>query len=149
MPVMQDDFRQLILEEYKALRAESLRCAQTVATTVWVGVTGFLVTIGAAIAAARYVQNYEYLLLVTLILLVLQSLAASLMFLSDYWRFVRVGIYLRTKIEKQFEIDAPNREVWRPINWEHWIQGKRRAVWFPIASIFVLQLPALTVGVLA
>jgi len=100
--------RALVLEEYKALRAESLRCAQTVATTVWVGITGFLVTAAAAIAATRFVYDHESLLLITLLLLVLQAFGASLMFLSDYWRFVRIGIYIRTKIEEQFETKAQN-----------------------------------------
>lgn len=147
----------LIIEEYKALRAESLRCAQTVATTVWVGITGFLVTAGASVAATRFVREYDSLLLVTLILLVLQAFGASIMFLSDYWRFIRIGIYIRIKIEEQFEtrFEETSKDLgaqantWRPIGWEHWIRGKRRAGWFPLASLFVLQLPAVTTFVLA
>lgn len=147
----------LIIEEYKALRAESLRCAQTVATTVWVGITGFFITAGAAVAATRFIREYDSLLLVTLILLVLQSFGASVMFLSDYWRFIRIGIYIRTKIEEQFEskIEEVSEDLerqvttWRPIGWEHWIRGKRRAGWFPLASLFVLQLPTATTFVLS
>lgn len=127
------------------------------ATTVWVGITGFLVTAGAAVAATRFVREYDTLLLVTLILLVLQAFGASIMFLSEYWRFIRVGIYIRTKIEGQFETKVGEMSedlgtqvnTWRPIGWEHWIQGKQRAGWFPLASLFVLQLPAITTFVLA
>jgi hypothetical protein len=149
--------RVLLVEEYKALRAESLRCAQTVATTVWVGITGFLITSGAAVGAARFVQDHNALLQVSLIVLILQAFGASIMFLSEYWKFVRIGVYIRTKIEEQFETDVGGfaerdggeTKTWRPMDWEHWIQGKRRAAWFPLASLFTLQLPAAIVIVLS
>lgn len=144
--------RDLIVEEYKALRAESLRCAQIISSTIWVGVTGLLVTAAAGTAALGHV-NQKSLFVVVLTLLCLQSFGASAMFLSEYWKYIRVGIYIRTRIEPLFEVPPSQggelnaSDAWRPLNWEHWIQDKRTA-WFAVASLLVLQFPVITAIVL-
>jgi len=37
----------IYIEEYRALRAESLRCAQLISNTSWIGFSGFVLTAGA------------------------------------------------------------------------------------------------------
>lgn len=134
-----EHFYKMVLEEYKVLRLESLRLNQDISTILWIGLTGFIGTIGAtAIFLANKSANIaDYLPLATF-LLCLQSLAASAMFAFEVERYARVGRYIRMKIERTFifEINCFKSSLY----WEHWI-SKKRVRWFYIISAIILQLP--------
>jgi hypothetical protein len=123
---------QLHMEEYKALRAEGLRSAGIIANTVWLGTAQFAITIVGAATYAQKAFSTPIMLPIFLILLSLESMAASFMFLAEFGKYVRVGHYIRVKIEKKYPV----------MEWEHWIQSKRSII-FPIFSITILQLPFL------
>jgi hypothetical protein len=124
--------KDLSMEEYKALRSEGLRSAGIIANTVWLGTTQFALTIIGAATYAQKVLFNPIMLPIFLILLCLESIAATFMFLSDFEKYVRVGRYIREEIETKYPV----------MHWEHWIQSKRSVV-FPIISIIILQLPFL------
>lgn len=127
-----------LLAEFKALRDESLRCAQLLSNAAWVAVTGYAVTIGAAAAflgrsgaAGRSVRE-EMLLPATLALLCVEAMAISAMYLSELWKYIRVGAYIREHLAL-------------PTRWEKWIQS-HRAYELYIGSLTFLQLPVLVAG---
>jgi len=139
MKAVSEQFERICLEEYRVLRDEGLRSAQIISTTVWIGISGFVVTVG--VGAAIY-REKPIVLPVIILLLFVQALASSVMFLSETWKYARVGKYIRNKIEKLFfSTDSPN-EMNSPLYWEHWIADKR-INWFYYLSLFVLQLPVL------
>lgn len=138
-PTTNNDLRseRLRMEEYKALRAEGLRSAGIIANTVWLGTTQFALTIGvAATCVQKGVLTPDILLLMFLIVLSIESLAGTFMFLSELGKYVRVGSYIRENIEKAYPV----------MGWESWIQSKRSIV-FPIFSIIILQFPFLASAV--
>jgi hypothetical protein len=109
-----------------------------VSNTVWLGVTQFVVTIGAAAAFAKDNVNLRLLVLVLLYLL---SLTASAMFLAELWKYARVGRYIREKIEKRLTVGVMEEDVYnRPMFWENWIKS-RRAGKIYLVSLAILQLP--------
>jgi len=123
------------LAEFKALRDESLRSAQLLANAVWVAVTGYAVTIGAAAAflgragtGGRAVRE-EMLLPAILALLCLEAMAISAMYLSELWKYIRVGAYIREELKL-------------PTHWEQWIE-QHRAYELYLGSLMYLQLPVI------
>src|SRR6266850_2905961 len=102
----------LALEEYKALRAESLALATTITTTTWAAVLAFIGTCGAYATAQRQVEPA-----LLIIALLLQSIASSVIFLQMLWKYARIGIYIRTRIERAI---AATR-LTEPMFWEQWI----------------------------
>lgn len=128
------------MEEYKALRAESLRCAGTTSNTLWLGITQFSLTLGAwAIFARDSIEFY----LPLLIILEIESLAASCIYLGELWKYARVGHYIREKIENQILIYDTNNDIRkRPLFWENWIIN-RRVKWIYVFSLAILQIPFL------
>lgn len=137
-------FERLCLEEYKALRAESLRCAGIIANTVWLGITQFAITI---VAAASFGKDNVVIRFTFLVLLSVESLAASAMFLSELWKYARIGRYIREKIEKTYieKEDDPSVKT-KPMFWENWIKHKRARLLYHI-SIIILQLPNIIIGI--
>lgn len=128
------------LAEYQTLRSESDRISQFLATAIWVGLTGFALSIAAAgtlssagIARPKVVQ-------VTTVLLVFQSLAISTMYLSELYKYKRVGGYIRTHIESRFGARLAKSE--RPLNWETWIEPQRSTA-LHISSFVFLQSPVI------
>jgi hypothetical protein len=141
-------FEQRCMEEYKALRAESIRCAGIISNTVWIGIAQFALTIAASIASGKSSSGTRLLFL---ILLSLESIAATSMYLSELWKYVRIGRYIRGKIESQYEkiqdfndknIKAFDHEN-VPMFWEHWINSRvaGRSKSFTLVSLFILQIP--------
>lgn len=128
-----------LLAEYQALRDESLRCAQIISTTLWVGISGFAVTVGAGLAALK---AHPLVLPLAMSFLCLQALGASTMLLAEVWKYGRVGCYIRKNIEAclvQREIGSDGKRL---LNWEHWINNKR-PMWFYVLSLLILQAPVL------
>ena len=129
-------FERLCIEEYKALRAESLRCGGIISNTIWVGVTQYAVT-----CITVFIRKIDFFVPLLITLLMLESIAATAMFLSEVFKYSRIGWYLRFKIEKSFAAKDPMTLEFRmPIEWEHWIQDKRSEIFY-VASLFALQLP--------
>ncbi len=128
------------LAEYQTLRSESDRISQFLATAIWVGLTGFALSIAAAgtlssagIARPKVVQA-------TTVLLVFQSVAISTMYLSELYKYKRVGGYIRTHIESR--LGARLTKSQRPLNWETWIEPQR-ATALHVSSFVFLQSPVL------
>lgn len=135
-----DDFAKMCLEEYKALRSESQRCAQIFSNTIWIGISGFIITIGVS---ASVLKEHAGFLPFALLLLSLQAFAASVMFLSELWKYVRIGVYIRDKIETHFlPQQAPINVSEAPMYWEHWLTDKHEKLSYLI-SLSMLQLPVL------
>jgi hypothetical protein len=133
-------FDTLLLEEYKALRAESLRCAGFISNAIWLGITQFPITISTWALVKSKIDLSYYLLF---IFILLQSLLASIILLSELWKYARVGHYIRDKIEKYYinlNINSKINHV--PLYWESWIR-KRRANFYYEVSLFILQIPIL------
>lgn len=131
------DYITILLVEYKALRDESLRSAQILSNTVWIAVSGFIITIGALANAAKdFPSIVDYLPL----LLSIQSFSATSMFLSETWKYARVGIYIREKIEKSLLNNNDSALHTNPMYWEHWITNKRATIYY-ITVLALLQLP--------
>lgn len=128
------------LAEYKALRDESLRCAQLLSNAVWTAVTGFGLTAGIGAAFVGKVSETRSRLILpgVVILLCIQAIAISTIYLSELWKYIRVGYYLRTRVEAHFV--AANQGVEAPMYWEHWIENQR-ARWLYLASLTFLQFP--------
>lgn len=135
-----DQFELLILEEYRALRAESLRCAGIISNTIWVGITQYAAT---CIAVLALKSKFEFAPLLLIILLMLESLASTSMYLSEIFKYSRIGRYIREKIESSFATDNSLTIQELPISWEHWILDKRSKLFY-ILSLFTLQVPILT-----
>lgn len=135
-----DPTESLRLAEYKALRDESLRCAQLLSNAVWTAVTGFGLTAGIGAAFIGRTSADDAVLIVPgiTILLCIQSAAISTIYLSELWKYIRVGYYLRTRIESHFS--RAGRDSIPPMYWEHWIENQR-ARWLYYASLSFLQLP--------
>ena len=92
-------FERLCVEEYKALRAESLRCGGIISNTIWVGVTQYAVT-----CITVFIRKTDYCVPLLIALLMLESISATAMFLSELFKYSRIGCYLRFKIEKSFAV---------------------------------------------
>lgn len=131
------------LAEYVALRAESDRSAQLLSNAVWIGVTGFGLTLAGAGAAST-----NGLVPVTIpavaLLLIVQATAITTLYASELWKYIRVGAYIRICIEGHFGRPgvAPG-----PMYWETWI-NTHRARALHIAALAFLQAPVLVVSVL-
>ncbi|MCI5161736.1 MAG: hypothetical protein D3917_06880 [Candidatus Electrothrix sp. AX5] len=132
------DYTTILLEEYRALREESLRSSAILSNTVWVSVSGFIITVGAfANAAKDFPTIFGYLPL----LLCIQAFSATSMFLSEVWKYARVGVYIREKIEKSlFQNEFTGTPEKNPLYWEHWISHKRASVYY-LSVLVLLQLP--------
>lgn len=140
-------FLSLCLEEYKVLRAESVRCMQLISNTIWIGLSGYVITLGAMAAVLKL---YPGFLPLVLILLAMQALSASVMFLAEVRKYARVGLYIREKIEKAF-LPADVTDITKiPLCWEHWLSepGNRTRLFYAV-SLMVLQLPVLGIITLA
>ena len=141
-----DSFERLALEEYRALRAESLRCAGLTTNTVWLGTTQFAVTI-AAIAAMPAASRTEDTVLLGFVVLCVEAIAASILFLGEAWKYVRVGRFIREKSEKWAADHVKDERIkGMPLGWETWIR-ERRTRYLYGASIVILQLPIGTIGI--
>ena len=133
-------FNGIVLEEFKALKQESLRLNQDIATIIWIGLSGFIATIGASLVFFNSYNNIGDSLPWIILILCLQSFAASAMFSFEIQRYARVGKYIRIKIEKSF-FSKDNSDLFKkPLYWEHWIYNKH-STWFYIISTIILQLP--------
>jgi hypothetical protein len=137
-------FNELQLAEYHTLRAESDRISQFLANAVWVGVTGFALSIVAAGTLAESGLSLARVIQATLILLLFQSMAITIMYLSELYKYKRVGVYIRSHIEARYRSYGINR---RPLFWESWIE-KRRARFLHLSAIAFLQTPSLGTVVL-
>lgn len=132
-------FIEFQLAEYQALRAESERISQFLANAVWVGVTGFSLSIVAAGTLSESGLSRSRIAQVTLILLLFQSMAITTMYLSELYKYRRVGVYIRTHIEERCKLYRTNRV---PLYWESWIR-KKRALILHLSAILFLQTPAI------
>lgn len=121
------------LAEFKALRDESLRCTQMLSNAVWVAVTGYAATVGIAAtflgrsSVAGSQICVDMLMQTTIALLCVEAMAISVMYLSELWKYIRIGYYIR-------------KELQLPMNWEKWIQD-HRAYELYFGSLVFLQLP--------
>lgn len=131
------------LAEYTALRAESDRSAQLLSNAVWIGVTGFGLTLAGA-AAASTNGVHPVLVPVVAVLLTIQSTAITTLYASELWKYIRVGTYIRVYIEGYFRRrDNPTP----PMHWESWITA-HRAKTLHLTALTFLQAPVLVTGVL-
>jgi hypothetical protein len=71
-------------------------------------------------------------------LLLFQSMAITTMYLSELYKYKRVGVYIRTRIEDRYKHYGSNR---RPLYWENWIENSRAKILHRSAVAF-LQAPA-------
>lgn len=133
------------IAEYEALRAESDRSAQLLSNAVWIGVTGFGLTLaGAAAASADGLE--PALVPAVACLLGIQSFAITMLYLSELWKYVRVGTYIRIYIEGSFPpLDAKTYAP--PMHWETWIDTNRAEGLHRTALIF-LQAPIIIAAIL-
>jgi hypothetical protein len=74
-------------------------------------------------------------------LLCVEAVAISAMYMSELWKYIRVGAYIRDKIEPHFQTGLPG-SVDRVMKWEVWIQGHRAKELY-YGSLAFLQLPVL------
>jgi hypothetical protein len=125
----------MLIEEYKALRQESLRSSTILSNTVWISISGFLITIGAFANAAK---DSSAILAWLPLLLSIQSISATSMFLSELWKYGRVGVYIKEKIEKSLMSNEESGD--NPLYWEHWISDKRASGYY-LSVLLLLQLP--------
>lgn len=142
------DMIEVRLSEYKALRDESLRCAQLLSNILWVAITGYAVTLGAGAAflgkgdADNRQVLVEFLVPAFALLLCVESIAISAIYLSELWKYIRVGAYIRDHIEPYFRNRFSAATGSPPMNWENWIRSHRaRAIY--LGSLTFLQLPIL------
>lgn len=139
------NFNEIVLEEFKALKQESLHLNQDIAKTIWIGLSGFIATLGAILVFLNYNNITAFSIGIALILC-LQALVASSMLSFEIQRYVRVGTYIRVKIEEHFFYEDGSIPYKNPLYWEHWIINKH-SVWFYIISTVVLQLPIIIITV--
>jgi hypothetical protein len=132
-------FDEIVLEEFKVLKQESLRLNQDIATIIWVGLSGFSATIAASFVLLNSTSIVNFLPLIICILS-LQSLALGAMFSFEVQRYARIGKYIRIKIEKFFFLKGNDDPSKNPLYWEHWLINKR-STWFYFVSGLILQLP--------
>src|SRR5437868_8710388 len=96
MEEISGDFKHLYLEEYRALRAENLRCAQVISNASWIGLSGFMLTIAAGETLLKdHIELLPNATVIIAILISLQAFGASVMFLSETFKYVRIGVYLQ------------------------------------------------------
>jgi hypothetical protein len=133
-------FEQRRMEEYKALRTETIRCAGIISNAVWIGITQFTLTVAAA---TNFAKDSPELRLLFLILISIQAIAATSMFLSELWKYARIGRYIREKIESEHKISGAFDFLNSPMSWEAWINSKHagRSRVFTLVSLFILQIP--------
>jgi len=144
-----------VVEEFKALRAESVRCAGTIATSPWLGLSGFLFTIAAAATVSKealstatlksldndHAQWLATSVTLLLLILALQALAITSMFLSEVYKYARISVYIRERIEPILVVAGHPRPL-PLLSWENWITDKKAGfLYFGAAGI--LQLPIL------
>jgi hypothetical protein len=136
-----------LVAEYDALRNESLRCAQLISNSVWIGVTGFGLVIAAGASLLDKVPTISGALLASIVLIILciQSIAISVIYLSELWKYIRVGYFLQTKIEPMFEIQIGAESQSK--HWEQWVKDHRASPLYLISIIF-LQIPIILTLVL-
>jgi hypothetical protein len=132
------------LEEYKALRQESLSLVTAQGTTVWAGVVAFVLTLGSFISTLGRTEikpeTWQLMGATLAIVLVVQSMAASVIYLGLVWKYVRVGIYIAGRLEAWFAA----KELVEPLFWEHWIRSVRaRASYY--LSLTLLQAPVVCI----
>lgn len=141
----------LALAEYSALRNESLQCSEMIGHAVWIGLTGFIVTVGGTAAALGQIDNATVWLwlmdeakvsFAVLVVLMLQSIAATAHLVSQLFRFLRIGVYLREHYEEPLAPSGANASAITLIRpqWERHIVGQR-SISFYVVSIGILQLP--------
>lgn len=135
---------ELILAEYQTLRAESDRISQFLANAVWAGITGFALSIVAAGTLSESGLPRPRVIQSILTLLLFQSMAITTMYLSELYKYKRVGVYIRTRIEDRYKHYGSNR---RPLYWENWIDNKRARI-LHISAIAFLQAPAAATSLL-
>jgi len=128
---------ELILAEYQTLRAESDRISQFLANAVWVGITGFALSIVAAGTLTEAGLSRARVIQVILILVLFQSMAITTMYLSELYKYKRVGVYIRTRIEDRYGHYGPKK---RPLYWENWIVIRRAKI-LHLSAIAFLQAP--------
>lgn len=129
---------ELILAEYQTLRAESDRISQFLANAVWAGITGFALSIVAAGTLSESGLSRPRVIQLILALLLFQSMAITTTYLSELYKYKRVGVYIRTRIEDRYKHYGSSR---RPLYWENWIDNKRAKI-LHISAIAFLQAPA-------
>jgi hypothetical protein len=131
-------FEKIRLEEYKALRSESLALARSLNTTVWAGTGAFIVTVAVSVLAA----GQPNIGLVVLALCALSGVG-TVLYLGQLLKYVRIGVYIRSRIEAAFSATY----VSPPLFWEHWIaSAKTRTIY--LVSLLVLLLPPLCITLL-
>jgi len=128
----------LILAEYQTLRAESDRISQFLANAVWVGITGFALSIVAAGTLTEAGLSRARVIQAILVLVLFQSTAITTMYLSELYKYKRVGVYIRTRIEDRYSYYGPKRQ---PLYWENWIVNGRAKI-LHLSAIAFLQAPA-------
>lgn len=134
-------FDTLAIEEYKALREESLRSAQFISNTVWIGLSGYLLGITSFLFTINIDEKLRTSIYsITLIVLIIESIAASSMYLSEVFKYVRVGSYIRDKKEKLYNKHIKMKVY--AMNWESYIKNKRSNLFY-IISLSILQLPVI------
>ena len=135
---------ELIVAEYQTLRAESDRISQFLANAVWVGITGFALSIVAAGTLSESGLTRPRVIQTILILLLFQSMAITTMYLSELYKYKRVGVYIRTRIEDRYKHYGSNR---RPLYWENWIDNRRAKI-LHLSALAFLQAPAAATSLL-
>jgi len=133
----------VLLAEFEALCTEGQRCSQLLATVLWLGLSGLLVTIAALLVMAEKIPS---LLPLGACFLCIQSSGASTVLLGELWKLKRVGFYVREMVENRLLRTDPAGGG-RLLNWEHWVLNNR-AWLFYVPSLLFLQVPVVASALL-
>ena len=147
-----DDKVKIILEEYKSLRVEGLKCYQGIVNCVWISLSAYIFTILAATASVGTIlakgdghakQSILIIFEVAMSLILIQGAAAKVMYFKNLWKYKRLGEYIKNKIEiKFYDEDAKTLREQYPLYWEHWVSDKRLRFFYYV-DIALLLMPSI------
>ncbi|MGA2916014.1 MAG: hypothetical protein ABSE89_08325 [Sedimentisphaerales bacterium] len=138
---------QIILEEYKAIRAEILLCLERRITIISYGLTSVGVLVGAGVTSLNY-SHSEFAILVFLVVLPVTALYVLNIWLAETHRVRRASHY-NWYIEKK--LAAVEEFADKPLEWESRIHDKndphRRFKHYNYTVCYFSLLFAISVGV--
>lgn len=127
------------IAEYKTLRDESHQISSLLSNAIWLAITGYSLSTAAAATFSRgHVPNIFVVQIITT-LFVIQSTAITIVYMSELWRYVRIGYYIKKYIEPLLRFDGAS-----PPFWELWVSGQRVNILYYTTIIF-LQSPVIAV----
>src|SRR5437870_101060 len=107
-------FENVCLAEYQALRAESLSLNSGLSTTLCLSLAAMITSIGSFKLGPPDAYKPQWLIL----LIDVESVAATVTFLSLAWKYIRAGAYIRMRLEPLLVFEGR-----RPLMWEESIDS--------------------------